>query len=67
MPSSYGSVARVNPLTYGADLLRNVLSIDVSKLLNPTSSIFVVAAVGISTLTLGMVLVPRTLEGVKSP
>jgi ABC-2 type transport system permease protein len=66
MPSAYGSVARFNPLTYGSDLLRNALSIDVSQLLNPTSSIFVVAAVGISTLTLGMALVPRTLEGVRS-
>jgi ABC-type polysaccharide/polyol phosphate export permease len=66
MPSLYGSVARVNPLTYGSDLLRNVLSIDVTQLLNPASSIIVVVAVGISTLTLGMALVPRTLEGVKS-
>lgn len=66
MPSSYGSVAQLNPLTYGADLLRSVLSIDVSQLLNPATSVFVVAAVGLCTLTLGMVLVPRTLEGVKS-
>jgi len=66
MPSAYGSVARFNPLTYGSDLLRNALSIDISQLLNPVSSIFVVAAVGISTLTLGMALVPRTLEGVRS-
>jgi ABC-type polysaccharide/polyol phosphate export permease len=66
MPSSYASVARVNPLTYGSDLLRNALNIDVSQLLDPGVSVFVVAAVGVSMLTLGMALVPRTLEGVKS-
>jgi ABC-type polysaccharide/polyol phosphate export permease len=66
MPSSYASVARFNPLTYGGDLLRNVLNIDVSQLLNPGISVVVVAAVGISMLTLGMALVPRTLEGVRS-
>lgn len=66
MPNAYASVARFNPLTYGADLLRNVMTIDVSQLLNPQSAAFVVAAVGVCTLTLGMVLVPRTLEGVKS-
>jgi len=66
MPNAYASVARFNPLTYGADLLRNVMNIDVSQLLNPESSAFIVAAVGVSMLTLGMAIVPRTLEGVKS-
>jgi ABC-2 type transport system permease protein len=66
MPSAYASVARFNPLTYGADLLRNVLNVDTGQLLNPTSSAFVVAAVGVSMLTLGMAIVPQTLEGVKS-
>ncbi len=66
MPSAYASVARFNPLTYGSDLLRNVMNIDVSQLLNPGMAGVVVAAVGVVTLTLGVVLVPRTLEGVKS-
>jgi ABC-type polysaccharide/polyol phosphate export permease len=66
MPQAYSSVAVFNPLTYGSDLLRNMMSIDVSQLLSPASSIVVVAAVGVCTLTLGMALVPRTLEGVKS-
>ena len=66
MPSAYGSVSRFNPLTYGADLLRSALSFDVSSLLNPELSVFVVAAVGISMMTLGMAIVPRALEGVKS-
>ena len=66
MPTAYDVVSRGNPLTYGADLLRTVLSIDVSSLLNPELSVFVVAAVGVTTMTLGMALVPRALEGVKS-
>jgi hypothetical protein len=66
MPAAYGTVSLGNPLTYGADLLRTVLSVDVSSLLNPELSAFVVAAVGVSTLTIGMALVPRVLEGVKS-
>jgi len=66
MPNAYASVARFNPLTYGADLLRNVMNVDVSQLLNPGSSAFIVAAVGVSMLTLGMAIVPQTLEGVKS-
>lgn len=66
MPSAYGTVSRLNPLTYGADLLRSALNVDVSSLLNPELSVFVVAAVGISTMTLGMAIVPRALEGVKS-
>ncbi len=66
MPISYGTVSRFNPLTYGADLLRNALNFDVPSLLNPELSVVVVAAVGVSTMTLGMALVPRALEGVKS-
>ncbi|MBI3841425.1 MAG: ABC transporter permease [Thaumarchaeota archaeon] len=66
MPKAYSTVSLANPLTYGGDLLRNSLSVDVNSLLNPQVSTFVVVAVGISTIALGMMLVPRTLEGVKS-
>jgi len=66
MPAAYAGPSRLNPLTYGADLLRSALSIDVSALANPVLSAFVVLAVGACTLTLGMALVPRALEGVKS-
>jgi ABC-2 type transport system permease protein len=66
MPNAYASAARFNPLTYGSDLLRNVMNIDVSQLLNPGSSAFIVAAVGVTMLTLGMAIIPSTLEGVKS-
>jgi ABC-type polysaccharide/polyol phosphate export permease len=66
MPAAYSGPTQLNPLTYGADLLRNALSIDVSALANPALSAFVVVAVGACTLTIGMALVPRALEGVKS-
>lgn len=66
MPHAYGAVSLGNPLTYGADLLRNAIGLDVGSLLDPGLSAFVVVAVGVSTLTLGMALVPRTLEGVKT-
>jgi ABC-2 type transport system permease protein len=66
MPSAYGAVARFNPLTYGSDLLRDTLNFNISSLLDPTLATFVVAAVGVSTMALGMALVPRALEGVKS-
>jgi ABC-type polysaccharide/polyol phosphate export permease len=66
MPSAYAGPAQLNPLTYGADLLRSALSIDVSAMANPVLCAFVVLAVGACTLTAGMALVPRVLEGVKS-
>jgi ABC-type polysaccharide/polyol phosphate export permease len=66
IPSSYSGVTRFNPLTYGADLLRAAVNFDTSALLNPALSATVVLAVGICTLSIGMLLVPRVLEGVKS-
>ena len=66
MPTSYAAVSLANPLTYGADLFRSVLGVDANQLLSPELSAFVVIAVGISTLTVGTMLVPRVLEGVKS-
>ncbi|MBI3860123.1 MAG: ABC transporter permease [Thaumarchaeota archaeon] len=66
IPNAYANISRGNPLTYGADLLRSAVNIDVSGLLNPGLSAIVVLAVGVSTLTIGMALVPRVLEGVKS-
>jgi ABC-type polysaccharide/polyol phosphate export permease len=66
MPSAYGWVSQANPLTYGADLLRTALNFDASSLANPAMSAVVVLGVAVSTLTLGMTLVPRVLEGVKS-
>ena len=66
MPTSYASVSVLNPVTYGADLFRSVLGVDTAQLLSPALSAFVVIAVGVSTLTVGTMLVPRVLEGVKS-
>jgi len=66
LPNGYNSVSQANPLTYGADLLRTAMSIDVTSLMNPGLSTVVVISVAISTLTIGMALVPRALEGVKS-
>lgn len=66
IPNGYGAVTWANPLTYGADLLRNAVNLDVSTLFGPGVSAVVVIAVGISTLSVGMALVPRVLEGVKS-
>ncbi len=66
MPSAYAGPTQLNPLTYGADLLRSALSIDVSAMANPVFSAFIVLAVGACTLTIGMALVPSALEGVKS-
>lgn len=66
MPTAYAGPSQLNPLTYGADLLRSALNIDVSAMGNPALSAFVVLAVGICTMTMGMALVPRALEGVKS-
>ena len=66
LPGAYGGISRANPLTYGADLLRNAVSLDVSSLLNPALAAAVVLGVGVTTITVGMALVPRVLEGVKS-
>ncbi len=66
LPGAYQSVSLANPLTYGADLLRNALNLDVSYLLAPSTAAVVVASVGISSLAIGMALVPRVLEGVKA-
>lgn len=66
LPGAYSSVSQGNPLTYGADLLRSALGFPMESLSNPGISAIIVVAVGVSTLTIGMSLVPRALEGVKS-
>ena len=66
IPNAYGSISTFNPVTYGADLLRRAVSFDVSYAASPALGAIVVLAVAISTLSIGMALVPRVLEGVKS-
>jgi len=66
LPSSYVPVASLSPLTYGADLVRLLLGFNPSILLNPTYAVAVLTALAVSTLGLGMVLLQRLVEGVKS-
>jgi hypothetical protein len=66
LPPSYASVAIFSPLTYGADLVRLFLGFDPSILLSPTVAVAVIAALMVSTLGLGMFLLQRLVEGVKS-
>lgn len=66
LPSQYALVATLSPLTYGSDLVRFILGFDPSILLNPYYAITVMAALAVSTLGLGLVLVQRLVEGVKS-
>lgn len=63
---SYASVATLNPLAYGADLVRLLLGFNPASLLNPTISVAVLAAVAVSTLGLSTFLLQRLVEGVKS-
>ena len=66
LPSQYALAATLSPLTYGSDLVRFILGFDPSILLNPYYAITVMAALAVSTLGLGLVLVQRLVEGVKS-
>lgn len=66
LPPQYASAAAFSPLTYGSDLIRFVLGFDPSILLNPYYSVSVVVALAVSTLGLGLFLIQRLVEGVKS-
>jgi len=66
LPPQYASAAAFSPLTYGSDLIRFILGFDPSILLNPYYAITILTALAVSTLGLGMVLVQRLVEGVKS-
>jgi hypothetical protein len=62
----YASAATLNPLTYGADLVRLLLGFNPSSLLDPTVAVAVLMAVAVGTLGLSMFLLQRLVEGVKS-
>jgi hypothetical protein len=62
----YDTVAKFSPLTYGADLVHLFLGFDPSMLLNPTIAVAVLTALAVSTLGLGMFLLQRLVEGVRS-
>jgi hypothetical protein len=66
MPASYATVAFLSPLTYGSDLVRLILGFDPHFLLNPAYAVAVLVALAVSTLGLGMFLLGRLVEGVKS-
>jgi ABC-type polysaccharide/polyol phosphate export permease len=66
LPQGYASVARLSPLTYGADLVRLSLGFDPDILLNPTYGVAVLSALAVTTLGLGVFLLQRLVEGVKS-
>lgn len=66
LPPQYASAAAFSPLTYGSDLVRFILGFNPDILLNPYYAVTVLAALAVSTLGLGLVLVQRLVEGVKS-
>jgi ABC-type polysaccharide/polyol phosphate export permease len=66
LPTQYASAADFSPLTYGSDLVRLILGFDPSILMNPVLAVGVIAALSVSTLSLGLFLVQRLVEGVKS-
>jgi len=66
LPPSYATAALFSPLTYGADLVRLFLGFDPSILLDPVYAVVVLTALAVSTLSLGMFLLQRLVEGVKS-
>ncbi len=66
LPPGYAAAAFFSPLTYGADLVRLFLGFDPSILLNPVYSVAVLTALAVSTLALGVLLLQRLVEGVKS-
>lgn len=66
LPAQYAAAAAFSPLTYGSDLVRLILGFDPGILMNPVYAISVLAALSVSTLGLGLFLVQRLVEGVKS-
>lgn len=66
LPPQYASAALFSPLTYGSDMVRFVLGFNPNILLNPYYSVAVLTALAASTLGLGLILIQRLVEGVKS-
>ncbi len=66
LPPQYASAAAFSPLTYGSDLVRLFLGFDPGILVDPYIAVAVLTALAVSTLGLGMVLLQRLVEGVKS-
>jgi len=62
----YATVARFSPLTYGADLVHLFLGFNPNLFLNASIAIAVLTGLAVSTLGLGIFLLGRLVEGVKS-
>jgi ABC-type polysaccharide/polyol phosphate export permease len=65
-PPGYVQVTSLSPLTYGADLVHLLLGFDPGMFLSPMAAIAVLVALAVSTIGLGMFLLQRLVEGVKS-
>ncbi len=66
LPKAYVGPALFSPLTYGSDLVRLFLGFDPNLLLDPRTAVVVLTALAVSTLGLGILLLQRLVEGVKS-
>ena len=66
LPPQYASAAAFSPLTYGSDLVRLFLGFNPAILMDPYIAVAVLTALAVSTLGLGMFLIQRLVEGVKS-
>ncbi len=67
LPLGYRSVAQLSPLTYGSDLVRLIMGFDPGLMIyNPAIAVAVLAALAVSTLGLGVFLLQKLVEGVKS-
>lgn len=66
LPAQYALAASFSPLTYGSDLVRFFLGFDPGILMDPYIAVAVLTALAVSTLGLGMILIQRLVEGVKS-
>jgi len=66
LPWQYAAAARFSPLTYGSDLVRSVLGFNPSLLMNPMYAVAALTALSVCTLSLGVFLAQRLVEGVKS-
>ncbi len=66
LPPQYASAATFSPLTYGSDLVRFILGFDPGILMDPYIAVAVLTGLAVSTLGLGMILIQRLVEGVKS-
>ncbi len=66
LPSLYAVIALFSPLTYGSDLVRLFLGVTVGTSLNPLGEVVSLSILMLGTTILGIRLLDRLVEGVKS-